>query len=181
MSRPWLKAGLIGAGILILLNLLNVIPVPLLGCLVFLLEIATFVVVGVLAARWLPAGTLGNRAAGEGALAGLLSGVLGAVVSTLLAPLGLAFSGGTNSILSQLPPESLQQLEQAGVDPSALFGAGTMMGITAFCCIPLGALAGAGLGALGGLIYGAMNPPPAQPPALPDNSLPPDAGSGAGI
>jgi len=176
MNRPWLKAGLIGGGVLILLNLLSVIPLPLLGCLTFLLEIVAFIGVGALAAYWFPPPRLSGRAAGQGALAGLLMGIIGALASTLLAPLGLALSGGSNAIMNALPPETILQLEQAGIDPAALFGSGTAAGVTAICCFPAGAIIGAALGALGGLIYASANPGKAPPPAYVDDSpqLPPD-------
>ncbi len=70
----------------------------------------------------------------------------------------MALSGGSQAFLSQLPPESLQALEQAGIDPNALFGGGTMAGLVLLCCFPLGLLLGAGLGALGGLIFAAAKP-----------------------
>jgi hypothetical protein len=177
MNRAWLKAGLLGGGVLVLLNLIGVIPLPLLGCLVFILELVAFIGVGALAARWLPRPYTSGRAAGEGAVAGLLMGVIGALVSTLLAPLGLTLSGGSNAILKQFPPETLQQLEQAGIDPGVLFGGGTAAGITALCCFPLGAIFGAALGALGGLIYASVNPAtPTGPDAASEPPLlPPEA------
>lgn len=177
MNRPWLKAGLIGGATLLLLNLLGVIPLPLLGCLVFLLEVVAFIGFGALAAYWLPPPRATGRSAGEGALAGLLMGIIGALFSTLMAPLGLALSGGSNAIVNALPPEAIMQLEQAGIDPATLFGGGTVAGVTAICCFPAGAIFGAVLGALGGLIYASANPGSAPPPAYVDDSTqrPPDA------
>jgi hypothetical protein len=175
MNRPWLKAGLIGSGILLLLNLLSVTPIPLLGCLTTILQIAAFIGIGALAAYWMAPPRLTGKAAGQGALAGLLMGVIGALIATLLAPLGFALAGGSNTIVSALPPETLMQLEQAGIDPNALFGGGTMAGATALCCFPTGAIIGAALGALGGLIYASANPGNVPPPASLDdwtNNLP---------
>ena len=174
MNGAWLKAGLLGGGILVLLNLIGVIPLPLVGCLVFVLELIAFIGIGALAARWLRQPYTTGRAAGEGALAGLLMGIIGALISTILAPVGMALSGGSEALLSQFPPETLQQLEQAGIDPNVLFGGGTAAGLTALCCFPLGAIFGAALGALGGLIYTSANPAPpigsgaaSEPPLLP--------------
>jgi hypothetical protein len=177
MNRPWLKAGLIGSGIMLLLNVLGVIPLPFMGCFTLLLEIIAFIGVGALAARWLPPPRTTGQAAGHGALAGLIMGVIGALITTLLAPLAYSLSGGSNAVLSALPPETLNQLEMAGVDPALLFGGGTMAGVTAICCFPAGALIGAALGALGGLIYASVNPgvPPA-PLSVDDwTQLPPPA------
>ena len=61
-------------------------------------------------------------------------------------------------MLSQVPPESLQALQQAGIDPNVIFGGGTMAGLVLVCCLPLGLMLGAGLGALGGLIFAAAKP-----------------------
>jgi len=158
MNRPWLKAGLIGGGILLLLNLLALIPWFALSCLTSLLQIVALIGAGMLAARWMPTPRSGGSSAGQGALAGLLAGVLAAVATTILAPLGYSLSGGTEALLSQIPAESLMQLEAAGVDPSMVFGGGTVAGITALCCLPTGAALGALLGALGGLIYASVDP-----------------------
>ena len=158
MNRPWLKAGLIGSGILLLVNLLGVIPLPLLSCLTFLLQIMAFIGAGALAAYFMAPPRLSGKAAGQGALAGLLMGIIGALITTLLAPLAFSLSGGSSAILSAMPPETLMQLEQAGIDPAMLFGSGTMAGVTALCCFPMGAILGAGLGALGGLIYAVCEP-----------------------
>ncbi len=176
MNRPWLKAGLIGSGILLLLNLLGLIPLPLLGCLTFFLEVIVFVGAGALAAHFIAPPRLSGKAAGQGALAGLLMGLVGALIATILAPLALSLSGGSSSIVSAMPPETLMQLEQAGIDPAMLFGGGTMAGVTAICCFPAGALIGAGLGALGGLIYAAANPGQAAPTRVDDwTRFPPEA------
>ena len=80
------------------------------------------------------------------------------VVRAALTPLSMRMSGGTQALISQLPPESLQQLQRAGIDPNALLGGGTLAGLTLLCCLPLGLLLGAGLGALGGLIFASAKP-----------------------
>ena len=176
MNRPWLKAGLIGSGVLLLLNFLGLIPLPLLGCLTFFLEMLAFVGAGALAAYFMAPPRLSGKAAGQGALAGLLMGLVGALIATLLAPLALTMSGGSSSIVGALPPETLMQLEQAGIDPATLFGGGTMAGVTAICCFPAGAIIGAILGALGGVIYAAANPGKATPMNVDDwTQLPPEA------
>jgi hypothetical protein len=156
MNRPWLRAGLIGAGILLVLSLLSL--VPLVSCISPILQIVAFIGIGALAGSYLPPRREGGRAAGQGAIAGLIAGLVGAVVSTLLAGVGLATAGGTAAILQQLPPETLQQFEQAGLDPAMFVNTGTVVGATALCCLPAGLIAGALLGALGGLIYAAAKP-----------------------
>jgi hypothetical protein len=140
----------------VVFNLMGLISV--LACIGLPLELLAYVAAGALAAYWLPPRREGGRAAGQGAIAGLLAGLIGAFTRTLLTPLSLAVSGGSQALISQLPPESLQALTQAGLDPNLLFNAGTLAGVTALCCLPTGLLIGAGLGALGGLIFAAAKP-----------------------
>lgn len=67
-------------------------------------------------------------------------------------------SGGAEAVIAQLPAEALQQLQQAGLDPNVVFGGGAVAGLSLLCCLPVGLLIGAGLGALGGVIYAAAKP-----------------------
>ncbi len=156
MKSPALKAGLIGAAIALFLNLVGIIPV--IGCIGLPLELIAYIAIGALAGFWIVPPRTTGRAAGQGALAGLIAGIASGIIRTILTPLSMKLSGGTSAMLSQLPPESLQQLQQAGLDPNVLFGGGTMAGLVLICCLPLGLLLGAGLGALGGLIYAAAKP-----------------------
>lgn len=156
MNRPWLRAGLIGAGVLLVLSLLSL--VPLVSCIAPILQLLAFAGVGALAASFIPPRRETGSGAGQGALAGLIAGLVGAIVSTILAPVSLAASGGTAAIINQFPPETLQQFEQAGVDPNMFLNAGTVAGATALCCLPTALIAGALLGALGGMIYASVKP-----------------------
>ena len=130
MKHPGVKAGLIGGIAAVLLNLVGLISV--LACISLPLELLAYVAVGALAAYWLPPRRETGRAAGQGAIAGLLAGLIGAVARTLLTPLGLAVSGGSQALISQLPPEALEAFTQAGLDPNLLFNAGTLAGVTAY-------------------------------------------------
>ena len=154
--RPWLKAGLIGAAIMVMLSLLSL--VPLLSCLTFPLQFLAYLGVGGLAAAYLLPRRETGPAAGQGALAGLIAGLASGVVSLILTPVSLATQGGASAIINQLPPDMLQQFEQAGVDPSQIFNTGTITGVTGLCCLPTGLIVGAILGALGGLIYASIRP-----------------------
>lgn len=154
----WLKAGLIGAVIVIALKVLEV--VPCVACCAIPLEWVAYGCIGALAAHWIVSGRTMGSAAGQGALAGLIAAAIGGVVgvgvnvvgATALAPLQV-------SMLRQLPPEVLQQMAESGVDPSMLTGAGTgaVETITsgAVCC-GVGLVIAAALGALGGLIFAAV-------------------------
>jgi hypothetical protein len=154
--KPGVKAGLIGGAVLIVLNLLGLVPV--LGCVSMPLQLLGYVGIGMLAGFWLTPRREAGRAAGQGAIAGLIAAAIGGVVSIALAPVSLALSGGPQAILSQLPAESLEALRSAGIDPSAIINSGTTAGLTAICCVPVGLLLGAGLGALGGVILAGIKP-----------------------
>ena len=156
MKSPALKAGLIGAGIVLLLNLIGIVPV--IGCIGLPLEMIAYVAIGAMAAFWIALRREVGRAAGQGALAGLIAGAASGILRAILTPLSMQLSGGTSAILSQVPAESLRQLEQAGIDPNVIFGGGTMAGLMLVCCLPLGLLLGAGLARLGGVIFAAAKP-----------------------
>ena len=51
MKSPALKAGLIGAAIVLVLNLIGIVPV--IGCIGLPLELVAYVVIGALAALWM--------------------------------------------------------------------------------------------------------------------------------
>jgi hypothetical protein len=156
MNRPWLRAGLIGAGILVVVNLLSLIPI--IATCSWLIELAALAGVGALAAYYIPPRREGGPAAGQGALAGLVAGVIAGIVATILAPVSFATSGGTAAVLNSLPPETVQQLSQSGFDLATVVNAGTVATMTALCCLPGGLIVGAILGALGGLVYAAVKP-----------------------
>jgi len=61
--------------------------------------------------------------------------------------------------LSQIPPEVLRGLSDAGIDPGMLVGTGTGVVTTAvfgIICCGVSLAIGAALGALGGLIFAAV-------------------------
>jgi hypothetical protein len=155
MTRPALKAGLIGGIGAVVAALIGLIP--LLGCVGLPLEWLVFLVSGVLAAAWLLPPRSSGRGAGEGALAGLISGIVSALARMLLAPVSLAASGGPEAILSQLPADQVQTLAQAGIDPRTFVSTGAVLGVGA-CCGLFTIVLALGLGALGGLIYAAADP-----------------------
>jgi hypothetical protein len=156
MKSPALKAGLVGVLVILFVNLVGLIPV--LGCVSLPLELLAYIAIGALAAFWMAPRRETGRGAGQGALAGLIAGIASGLLRAVLTPVSMALSGGSQVFLDQLPAESLQALQQAGIDPNTLFSGGTMAGIVLLCCFPLGLLLGAGLGALGGLIFAAAKP-----------------------
>jgi len=146
-----LKAGAIGAAVAVVLTLLGLIPV--IGCCFSILILVLWIGVGVLAgyfgSRTNPMQTAGD-AAKAGAVAGVIAGLAGGLVQTIIAVIQVA-TGGTARALSQIPPEQLRQLRDAGMDPALLGGAGGVAAIVGCCCI-LGPLLAAALGAGGGAL-----------------------------
>jgi hypothetical protein len=149
---PWLKAGLVGAVILVVLNLLGLIPcVGLITC---ILGLVAYAGIGALAAYWMPPVRMAGAAAGQGALAAVLAALIGGIVNTIIATAQMALTD-TAAILSQLPAESLQQLEEAGVDPALFVGPGAGALFGSICCVG-GLILAAILGAVGGAIFASI-------------------------
>jgi hypothetical protein len=154
----WLKAGLIGAVIVVVLKVLE--QVPCVNCCALPLEWVAYGCIGALAARWIaPVRTMG-AGAGQGALAGLVAGAIGGVIGIGISVVGARVMAPFQvAMLRQLPPEVLQQLMQAGLDPRMLSGAGAgalgTIGGGVVCC-GVGLMIAAALGALGGLIFAAV-------------------------
>ena len=148
----WLKAGLIGAAAVAVLQI-PVIIIPCVGCVTWPLGCVAYGCVGALAVYWMPAPRQGGPAAGHGALAGAIAGAIGGAVYLVLAlAIATVF----------LPLEFLgYALEGTGVGPSALWEtfAGVVGSITCGTgCYAVGVGIAAGLGALGGLIFAAIQP-----------------------
>jgi hypothetical protein len=154
----WLKAGLIGAGILVAISVVGVIPC--IGCCALPLEWVAFGCIGALAAYWIPPTRAMGTAAAHGALAALIAAAIGGVVGIGVDLVGEAVLGPAQlAWLNQLPPDVLRGLYEAGIDPRMLAGEGvgaftSVMGSSVCCGISLGI--GAALGAVGGLVFAAI-------------------------
>ncbi|MCS7179499.1 MAG: hypothetical protein RML46_11850 [Anaerolineae bacterium] len=154
--RPWLKAGLIGGGVLAILTIIqslgNLFPSAsgVISCCVCIPFLLAYPGIGVLAAYWLTPPRTAGEGAKEGALAGLIAGAIDAVV-TLVMTL-ITGPSGLQQALQQLPPEALEGLEEMGL--SGLFTTG---GLAVGGC--LGGLCGllwaVAMGAAGGAILAA--------------------------
>jgi hypothetical protein len=153
--KPGFKAGLIGGAVLIGLNSLGLVPGLL--CLSVPLQLLAFVGIGMLAGFWLTPRREGGRAAGQGAIAGLMATAIAAIVSIAFVLGIVVLSGGPQAILVQIPAQYQEALLSSGNDPNTVFTYGTLAGIIA-ACVPVGLLLGAGLGALGGLILAVIKP-----------------------
>jgi len=154
---PWLKAGLIGAVVLVVLDLLGLIPcVGLIAC---GLGLVVYAGIGALTAYWMPPTRLAGQAAGQGALAATLAALISGVVNIVLIVVQATVMG-TDRILSQIPAEMLEQLEQSGVDPAAFEQLAGPVGATiggTLCCVG-GLILAAILGAIGGAVLAAIRP-----------------------
>jgi len=150
--QAWLKAGLVGGVIVAILNLLGIIPcVGLVTC---ILGFVVYLGTGALAAYWMLPPRIAGPAAGQGAMAAALAALIGGIVTTLVTVVQMAMAD-TATIMSQIPQESLDQLEAAGIDPSVFTTPGMGLGVGAMCCIS-GIIIAAVLGAIGGAILAAV-------------------------
>ena len=155
VMSPWLKAGLVGAAILVVLNLLGLIPCV--GFLTCILGLVAYAGIGALAAYWMPPVREAGPAAGQGALAAVIAALVGGVVN-MIAMFIQSSALSSAELLSQFPPDTMRQLEQAGLDPGML---DTFVGPTgailsgSMCCVG-GLVLAAILGALGGAIFAGI-------------------------
>ena len=149
MSNAGLKAGLVGAAVAVVLSLMSL--VPCIGCIAPILGLAAYVGAGVLAAYWLTPPRTAGDGAGAGAIAGLITALAGGVVNMIVGAAQFAIAGGPAAIMRDIPPESLRELERAGIDPSLFVSMGGVIGIGAVCCVG-GLVIAAVLGAIGGMI-----------------------------
>ena len=150
----WLKAGLIGAGVIVGLQIVELIPGA--ACCTWIPEWVTYGCVGALAAYWMTPTRIAGPAAGQGALAGLIAGAIGGAVGVVLSVLSTAVLG-TAGFLSQIPPDALRGMQDAGFDPDFIFAPFGMAFCGSICCA-VGLAIAAGLGALGGIIFVAIRP-----------------------
>jgi hypothetical protein len=153
MSQAGLKAGLVGAGVAVVLSLLGL--VPCLGCFTFILGILAYVGAGVLAAYWLEPPRTAGDGAGAGAIAGVIMAAVGGVVNMIVGAIQFSISGGMGAAMSQIPPEALRSLQDAGIDPSSFGTIGAVLGVGAVCCVA-GLVLAAALGAVGGAIMASV-------------------------
>jgi hypothetical protein len=151
----WLKAGLIGGGILFLLDLIG--QIPLVGCCTWILALVVYVVVGVMAASYMLPPRDTGKAAGQGALAAVIAAFIGGLFN-LIFSVGrtLIWSSATQmgQVWSQLPPEVRYQFRELGISPDFFVGVGGASICGSICCIT-GLIVAAILGAIGAAIYAA--------------------------
>jgi len=149
VGKAGLKAGLIGLVVMAVISLINQLLLaelfaaqPLLAVAGCGVSVVLYVGIGVLAAIFLAP----PRTAGNGAKAGLLAGLISAIVSVGLGMLIMVIRTNSGAPLPGVTPEQLQMLEEQGMKLSLItLIAGT---VGAVCGASLGAGAAAGGGAL---------------------------------
>jgi len=156
-GKAGMKAGLIGAAVVLVLTLLSLIPAV--GSCCSCLSILAYVGVGVLAGFYLTPPRQARQGAGAGAIAGLIAGAIGGLASSIITAIRAATMTPAD-MMQQIPSWQWDQLEQYGMDPrmyqEMMQQYGSVYGYVGagLCC--LGSLAiGAALGAIGGAIYAA--------------------------
>ena len=152
--KPWLKAGLIGAVVSVVLQLVGLVPA--LNCITGIAVFFVYFAVGVLAAYWMPPIRMAGPAAGQGALAGLLTSVASGLTSMIVTA-GRMATIDSAEFLSQLPPGSLQQLTEAGIDPAMFTGPGAGLLYGSMCCGGT-IVAGVLLAVVGAALFAAIKP-----------------------
>jgi hypothetical protein len=143
-GKGGLKAGLIGAALMLVVTLVNnlLLPVganialPLISCGVSSL---IYVGIGVLAGIFLVPPRTTNKGAGAGAIAGLISGAVAGVVGLILVLTGVSKASD---------PQQMQQLAEAGINPTLVVIPGAICGLAI----------STGLGAVGAAIFSAIKP-----------------------
>ncbi len=158
-TQAVLKAGGVGAGVLFIFNLLSF--VPCVNCLTFLGTFLVYVVVGVLAAYWMVLPRTAGSGAINGALAAGVATLVSGFIDVILKGLYAVVTGSSQfeQAFADLPANQLAAMSEAGIDLTVFTGLGIVgvFGIGAVCC-GIFVLIAAGLGAIGGAIWGGMNP-----------------------
>ena len=129
-TRTWagVRAGAVGGlGVFVLL-LLRLVQLPLMICLVVPGFVVVYIGVGMLA------GVLAGddirtpgQAMGTSAIAGFVTGVIGAVIAMLLAAFGLMLPRLGDGVLAQFSPAQLENLAASGLTPDFIRLAGAVL------------------------------------------------------
>ena len=156
-GKAGLKAGLIGAGIMLVLTLLS--QIPGVGCVCCGLTWLVYAGIGALAGFFLTPPRAAGTGAGAGAIAGLVSGAVGGIDWIIVLAIQMALTG-PGEIASAIDPEQMRQLIELGIDPemfTMFSGVGGVAIGGGLCCLT-GLAVGAGMGAVGGAIFAAVKP-----------------------
>lgn len=153
MRRPILQAGLFGGGIAVLLGFIALLPYIGL-CISLPLYPLAFFFTGMAVVRVADQQAGVSQASAAGAAAGAIAGIVGGLAALFLAPLRLAVAGGAEELVASLPPDVVQSLVEAGLDPVAVMELLGGVGAGALCCSAQ-LVSGALLAAAGAALYAA--------------------------
>jgi hypothetical protein len=156
-GKPAIKAGLIGAVVILVMTLLS--QIPGVGCFCCPPTVLAYAAIGALAGFFLLPPRTAGTGASAGAIAGLISGAVGGLIWIVALAVQMAIVG-TGDIMSTLDPEVIRQLAELGIDPDTLAVFSGVGGVAlggGMCCLA-GLAAGAGFGAAGGAIFAAIKP-----------------------
>ena len=158
-GKAGLKAGLIGGAVALILTLLAQIPVNYVCCVCTVTTWLVYAGTGVLGAVFLPPPRDAGSGAGAGAIAGLIGGSASGLVWIFILIIELLMTG-TSDIMQNLDPQTMRQIKDLGWDPTtvAWLSGGAGMAIAGGGCCLANLAIGAGLGAVGGVIFGAAKP-----------------------
>jgi len=154
-GKAGLKAGLIGAAVVLVLTLLS--QIPGVGCVCCGLTWLVYAGIGALAGFFLTPPRAAGTGAGAGAIAGLVSGAVGGIIWIIILAIQMALAG-PEEIASTINPEQMRQLVELGIDPemfTIFSGVGGVAIGGGLCCLT-GLAIGAGMGAIGGAIFAAI-------------------------
>jgi hypothetical protein len=150
MRQANLQAGLFGGGLAVILGIIALLPY--IGpCIALPTYPIVFFLTGLVAVRIVDFQPGVTEASAGGAVAGLLAATLGGLAAMFLAPLRLQLAGGPEDLVAALPPEVVESLLTAGLDPLAVMDLIGGVGVGILCCLGqlttgvLLAAAGAGL------------------------------------
>jgi hypothetical protein len=138
----------------VLLEIIALLPYVGLCIALPLLPVA-YVVAGLVVVRVVDFVPGVGQAAQAGMVTGLVASLIGGVVAMFLAPIRLAIAGGSEPLVASLPPEVVERLLDAGLDPVAVVDFLGGVGAGLFCC-SLQILGGVLLAATGAALYAAF-------------------------
>jgi hypothetical protein len=154
-NKAWLKAGLAGAGVAIVLQIIGIIPCV--NCLIFPITCVAWFIIplasGYLAATWAKvARDEFQKGAVQGVFSGLVLGSVSGLVSIPIQMVSILINQGQNAALSALNEQEVDYTDYMDL-PSGLAGAV----ICGFIGCGIGLVIDVLLSALGGIIKVAMS------------------------
>jgi hypothetical protein len=155
-KSAWIKAGLIAAGVDIVLSILS--EIPCISCLVLPINCIAWLILpigcGYLAAMWSELKRdQSHEAVIQGALSGLVLGVVGGTVQLIISLISQALNLGAGTLTSLLSEQDNPLMQDLAFVP---LGIGGTLIFGSVCCIA-GIVLNVVLSIVGGIIYVALS------------------------